>query len=159
MLDYYMIKYGIKKSYTTDEFIDLLFYSKVVDARGGGLIMGRSHLEGNIYMYCFDGKNFKYADCNLQGGEYLVNTLASTRYRARLEEINNDRPLNINLLYYPKVDLNIETNKYTSIINTHDEPDKFLWVDDSFFIINHYSTAKHYKELEEINFIENYYRR
>jgi hypothetical protein len=122
MLEYWMIKYGIKDSYSFAEFIELIMLSKVIDARKGGFINGRSHLEGNIYLFHFDGTDFKI-NGSVQGGEYIVNTQASALYKQRLEQINRDRPTDINLLTYPKMEFNLSITDATNIINTHSEPD------------------------------------
>ena len=136
-----------------DTLISLCSSGKIIDAREGGLVLGRSHAEGDICILKSNEDGKFFIDGCLEGGEYLVNTLAAEKNKQRIEEINK---------YYVKNEVcaldNIRLSMKTRIINTHSEPsDKLIFFGGSpIFIVNKYATAKSYYELEALNHEDNH---
>ena len=123
-------------------------FGLVVDGRAGGLIVGRSHSTGDIYMAWQEddgGFTVSLAECCLEGGEYIVNASAYLASQERINEINQFKE--------PQPERNhLELSPITRIFNTHAEPnDKLLWIERGQFIVNKHATARHLKELEELN--------
>lgn len=124
----------------------------VVDGRAGGLVIGRSHSTGDIYMVWReeDGSfTVTLVECCLEGGEFIVNASAYLASQERINEINRFKE--------PQPELNqLELSPITKLLNTHAEPnDKLLWIERGQFIVNKHATAKHLKELEELNARDN----
>lgn len=134
------------KNFTESQFYTLINMGKVVDGRQGGLIVGRSHSEGNIYFFIQNSDNSFTCQGNLQGGEYLINSYSAQKFYNNLIEINKQ-------ISYQ--DLNtidkIEVTKSTIVLNTHGEPEKLLWLDGGQFIVNHYATRHFFTYIEQIN--------
>lgn len=129
-------------------FVQLYLDGHIVDGRNGGLVIGRSHAEGNIYFlahYSDDFLKFAFTG-HMEGGEYLVNHLAYSQHRERIHEINQDFDDEYSLS-------NLSIGTHTRVINTTADPfDKAILMDHrDMFIVNKYSTAKHLEELEQIN--------
>lgn len=57
--------------FSKQEFEQLSKEGKVVDARRGGLVVGRSHDEGNIYMLKQYGEGYRVIN-HMEGGEYVI---------------------------------------------------------------------------------------
>jgi hypothetical protein len=112
------------------EFINLIMKGWIIDTRAGGLVLGRSHDQGNIYMFRFtkEPTGFKISiDGNMEGGEYIVNYNAYIASKNRFDEINSfyDQTFNIDRSFF-----NI-TDK-TRIYNAHATPsDKLLLIDNN----------------------------
>lgn len=118
----------------------------IVDGRAGGYIIGRSHDTGNIYMIqrADTADVFVIQSC-LEGGEYIINHDAYTRYKDRIEEINSFNEPHDKT---PNMSITLKTR----MINTYSEPyDKLLLIEKGQFIINKFATVFFFKELEEIN--------
>lgn len=127
-------------------FIYLLNLGWVVDGRCGGLVIGRSHAEGDIYMiHSLEDGNFAFAGV-MEGGEYILTNKAYCSCGERLTEINS----NPGVRKVESIELREEQKR---IINTSSEPtDKFLWVDkNGQFIVNKKSTQIHLDELHLTN--------
>lgn len=124
----------------------------VVDARSGGLVLGRTHAEGDIIIVhrITDGTDRFIVAAMMEDGEYILNVRASISEKARLDEINQlkgDTPSDITLA---------TITPECHIFNTHADPfDKLLWVDRGQFIVNAFATSKHFAELESLNDIGN----
>lgn len=120
---------------------------ELLDARAGGLIIGRNDDSDDIPMVFAVSVGIFQVYGNMQGGEYIINAVASTKYKERIEKINS---YNRNNEYKPLNLLKVTDN--TSVINTNVNPKStLLLVDSGQFIINRAATAKYYDELEEIN--------
>ena len=59
-------------SVSNDEFMAMFHAGFIVDGRFGGLVVGRSHAAGNIYMIQPDGRGGFGVHSHLEGGEYSV---------------------------------------------------------------------------------------
>lgn len=150
--DYLTWQQGRHKTFFTyQQFWQLIQHQKVVDGRGGGLVVGRLHSEGNIYFFKEEHNGFRNLNNhNLQGGEFIINRAATAKYGSRIEQIN--REVDRDILYGKMVSVSsLLIKKDTRILNTHGEPEKLLWLDHHQFIVNHLATLMHYNELVEIN--------
>lgn len=125
------------------------FYSdleqlRVMDARYGGLVLGRDDDEDDIPMYvCRDGGIYHLVGL-MQGGEYLMSRAATHRYGSTLQALNAEKG---------KVGSHaVSLTAMSSVINTNFMP-KFggLWIQEPQFIVNRYATMKHFEALERMN--------
>ncbi|NDV96453.1 hypothetical protein D0T84_16250 [Dysgonomonas sp. 521] len=73
--------------FSKEEFFELLKNGQIVDARNGGLVIGRSHNEGNIYMIV-ENENGYIVNAHMEGGEFLRSLTLST-----LTNIYNFHPI------------------------------------------------------------------
>ncbi len=130
--------------FNNETFFQMMRLSWIVDGRGGGLVLGRSHDDGNIFMIqeLADG-GFHIAG-HLEGGEYILNADAYASAKERLDQING---------FIGETDhiFSVCITPKSRVLNTHSEPnDKMLWIDMlGQFIINKRATAKHFQEIEE----------
>lgn len=122
----------------------------IVDGRGGGLVLGRSHSDGDILMIQERNNGTFYIPACLEGGEYILNYDAYQADEERLEQINGFKEIHTSLP-------SIKINSKTRILNTHAEPhDKMLWIDSrGQFIVCKSATAKYLQELDELNHTAN----
>jgi hypothetical protein len=64
--------------------------SKIIGSIKGGLVLGRSHFVGHIYMYFEDGRpHFRInailpIQTVMQGGEYIINPTAVKRFQEEI---------------------------------------------------------------------------
>ncbi|TLG92979.1 hypothetical protein FEM54_06045 [Pseudomonas edaphica] len=139
-----------KFTLSQEDFARCFINGWIVDGRDGGLIVGRRHLEGHILMFQPAGELGEFEQFGfVEGGEYLMSKDATELHFDRLLEINSDKaPCDTEIVY----------SADSQIINTRAEPhDKFLIV-HSQFIINREATKRHFKELQELNQPNRYYR-
>jgi hypothetical protein len=135
------------------EFINLIMKGWVIDTRAGGLVIGRSHDQGNIYMFRFiyNVTSFKISFAgNIEGGEYIVNYSSYLHSKKRFDEINN--------FYEPTTNISdIKLTEKSRFFNTHATPsDKLLLIENNhIFVINKFATAKHFEEIEHLNSLNN----
>jgi hypothetical protein len=138
--------------FSRDTFNWMIHAGWVVDGRAGGLVLGRTHAEGDIIMVqsAHDGTDRAFIAGTMEDGEYLLNPRSSVSELARLKEINELRA------DIPS-DLVISTiGEECRVLNTHCAPlDKLLWIEAGQFIVNAFATSKHLKELESLNDIGN----
>jgi hypothetical protein len=131
--------------FNKDAFHAMFAVGWIVDGRGGGLLLGRSHAGGNIYTLRQLRDGSFDCPCHVEGGEYIINRAAYLAFEKRIHEINefNDgHDLTSCICISPK----------SRILNTHSEPyDKFLFLEEGQYIVNKNATAKYFDELEEIN--------
>lgn len=125
-----------------DTLMELVIRGWVIDARAGGLIVGRSHAAGNIYMLR-DGKEWFSFHGHVQGGEYITSHQSFQKHGQRLIEINS-----ASLPDPPSLAASAQRT-----LNTNATPfDKILLIDHrGQFIVNHRSTFAHLDELERLN--------
>lgn len=131
----------------TAKDIYLMFYDgNIVDARGGGLVIGRDSSEDDIPLITpvSDGI-FQFVGF-MQGGEFIVHQQAMLKHKRRIEEINSHIGEDVTLLS------TIPLGKNTHIFNTHNHDEiTSLLVNSGSFIINRFATALFYDELMKIN--------
>lgn len=69
---------------TKQEFEQFSSQGLVVDARRGGLVIGRSHDEGNIYMIQQYLTGYRVIN-HMEGGEYVICHEAIMKHKDRIE--------------------------------------------------------------------------
>jgi hypothetical protein len=115
----------------------------IVDGRGGGLVQGRLHSEGNIVMISPTGPLGCYELVgHMEGGEYLMSMAATELHRDRLTAINADKS---------PCDVEIPDPPPGRTLFTHAEPHDKLLVISRQFIINRVSTRRCFAELVALN--------
>ena len=118
----------------------------------GGLVLGRSHLQGGIQIFNEYGQAIyptggliRTRQCEMQGGEYVLNPFATTKHIKRINEINDsvkDKFL---------TPIFIKTSA-KHIIDCRKIPNVLFYVETSGqFIINRQATINHLEELDFIN--------
>lgn len=122
---------------------------KMMDARYGGLVIGRAGPEDDIPMFiCREGGIYTLVGL-MQGGEYIMSRAATWKYRERLSSINSE-----------KGDAGVvrfDLTPASSVINTNFMPPYAgLWITEGQFIVNRYATMIHFDELERLNAEANY---
>lgn len=131
--------------YTEPQFKQALLSGQVIDAMFGGLIIGRSHSQGNIYLVKYEnGLYITFG--NMEGGEYVLSQKTYQKYKAEIIEINNDEDTDKQFLNQIPIGckMHIDTRRM--------DEDNYLWFDEhGMFIINKYSTYKHFDRLQEMN--------
>lgn len=139
----------------TDFYISKQFYNLVrtkgllIDGSAGGLVFGPSHANGGIQLLVKDNYGFRIGG-EMEGGEYLINSVSLKKYDDRIVQINsNTMPNNTpdSKFNYP-IPNNITTikPKFNQII-------EFSF--SGQFIINRAATKQHLQELEDINQYQN----
>jgi hypothetical protein len=129
-----------------EQFNELCKKKLVVDARTGGLVIGRSHADGNIYMIRQKYPLYEFEFCShLEGGEYILNHNAYKKYKGRIDEINSYKVAGDAVDLYDVCKVNI--------LLTKNEPgDKLLLIDyRGQFIVNKKATSKFLIELDVLN--------
>ena len=132
--------------FSKDTFHQMVHTGWIIDGRGGGFVIGRSHADGNIYMIQESKDGRFFIPGHMEGGEYILSADAYFTAKERLEQINgfkDDIEHISSISFTPK----------SRILNTHAKPyDKLLWIDTrGQFIINRRATSRHFQEIEEIN--------
>lgn len=126
---------------TFEEFFIELEQGRMLDARHGGLIIGRNGPDDDIPMYRHFGKGIFEVVGLMQGGEFIVSKRATDKHREWLEEINQDDsecPAALALKHSP----------VSSVINTNLLPEwGGLWINYQF-VVNRSATAKWLDELQ-----------
>ena len=122
---------------------EMILIGFILDGRSGGLVLGRSHEEGNIYTITERDGKYECSAC-MEGGEYLINKRSSAENKSAI--------IKINTFNEPHAFPPIELNNFVRIFNTSAEPnDKIILIEYGQFIINKNATAKHLPEIEKIN--------
>ncbi|WP_141343363.1 hypothetical protein [Bradyrhizobium sp. USDA 3458] len=116
-----------------------------MDARFGGLVLGRDGPEDDIPLYQHQGGGIFAVVGLMQGGEYILCAEAVKFHRSRLVEIKSEKGAPLDLSYSPRSNV-IDTNLMP--------PHGGLWVAyEDQFIVNRFATAKYFDELERINVV------
>lgn len=128
----------------TKETVALLYNNgMIVNGVRGGLVLGDRHsdLTEGIPMLLIDNGRF-YVIGKMEGGEYLVNSIATSKKFDRLEEINN----------FFQDDDEIASEDIAEVRHINVPSGHFLLVSAAAFrIINRSATKMHLKELDKIN--------
>ncbi len=130
----------------------------MLDARLGGLVLGRPGPDDDIPMYRHVGKGIFEVVGLMQGGEFIVSKVATEKHREWLEEINLEKEENA-------ASLTLVHSPVTSVINTNLLPQwGGLWISHQF-VVNRIATAKWLDELQwrnatanVDNVVEQYFR-
>ena len=132
--------------YTAIEIYHKFYEGHIIDARAGGLVLGRHHSEDDIPMLYSSAIGVFDLSRYMQGGEYILNTEASVKHKERLEEINSY----MSAEYSPIKSL--EVSDKTRIFNTNGiKGELIIIVDSGQFVVNRAATKKHFTELEKLN--------
>ncbi|MEZ0213175.1 MAG: hypothetical protein ACAH27_09540 [Xanthobacteraceae bacterium] len=126
---------------TFEAFFVELEQGRMLDARQGGLVIGRQGADDDIPMYRHFGKGIFEVVGLMQGGEFIVSKFATEKHRQWLEEINQEKG-------ECSGDLSLKYSPVMSIINTNLLPQwGGLWISHQF-VVNRFATAKWLDELE-----------
>lgn len=126
---------------TFEEFFIELEQGRMLDARQGGLVIGRAGVDDDIPMYRHFGKGIFEVVGLMQGGEFIVSKIATEKHRAWLEDINQEKG-------DCSCDPALKYSPVTSTINTNLLPQwGGLWISYQF-VVNRFATAKWLDELE-----------
>ncbi|MBT2303815.1 zinc ribbon domain-containing protein [Variovorax paradoxus] len=130
---------------TFSEFFTDLEQFRIMDARHGGLVLGRDGPDDDIPMYRHAGDGIFEVAGVMQGGEFIVSKAATEKHRAELELLNSEKG-------GPPYEMTYALSLHSSVINTNFLP-QFggLWISWGQFIINRFATAKHLATLERMN--------
>lgn len=128
---------------SADYFAAAFVNGWILDGRGGGLVQGRLHSEGNIIMISPSSPLGSYEFVgHMEGGEYLLSVAATELHWERLTAINADKtPCNVELPNPPP----------GRTLFTHAEPHDKLLVIGRQFIVNRVSTRRCFAELVALN--------
>jgi len=136
----------MKDIISKETFEEMLQCKMIADARNGGLVIGRSHDDGNIYMIqqLYPENEYEYFRC-LEGGEYIICHEAYLKYKQTILEINSYKQ------HGDKVDL-YDVCKCNIILTQNEPYDKTLLIDyRGQFIVNKRATSKYLYEIDCIN--------
>jgi len=140
-------KQEVYQRYDALSFILTFFEGHIIDARAGGLVLGRNHNEDDIPMLSVMAPGIFQSCGMMMGGEFILNREATAKHKNRIEEINaylKDSP------FTPLTSISI-TEK-TRVFNTNGiKGELIMFVDNGQFVVNRAATAKYFKELEELN--------
>lgn len=115
----------------------------IMDARYGGLILGRQTPDDDIPMYAPIGGGLFQLQGLMQGGEYILSRAASVMHRKKLEEINSEKGAD---------DLSQIQHYCRSVIDTNSMPQHGgLWIVRGQFIVNRFATRKYIADLDRFN--------
>lgn len=124
-----------------NQFKELFKGGYIVDARCGGLVLGRSHAEGNIYMVreCPSGYD---VFSSMEGGEYIIRHEAYLQHKDRIISINKEKP--------ERYFIDIDVLRKTPILQV--SPIQYILIDyRGEFIVNKKATCYYLEELNRIN--------
>ncbi|OAV63499.1 hypothetical protein Barb6XT_03133 [Bacteroidales bacterium Barb6XT] len=114
------------------------------DGSIGGLVLGRRHSEGSIYGVRETNGGKMELIMNMEGGEYLMNAMATDKYSDRLNEINQ----------YVSNEPEIQKDRIEKLSCVIDAGNNYGFIQFSNydqFIVNRNATAKYLEELDEMN--------
>lgn len=73
-----------------DILAELVQQNKIVDISKGGLVVGNRHTDGGIKIIQEDLSTGRYGIVGeMEGGEFVINSFATSKYLKRIEEIND----------------------------------------------------------------------
>lgn len=115
------------------------------DGTRGGLVLGKRHSEGGIRGIRESEVEKEYdVVFEMEGGEYLMNAMATIKYKKRLEEINA----------YRQEEPEISDERIQSLHRCMDNRDSDGLIIISkypHYIVNRNATAKYLEELDKMN--------
>lgn len=123
----------------------------VADPQNGGLVLGPSHDDGGIQIFCKHGDEYKWIG-EMEGYEYLVSTYSTHKYHEKIKAVN-DSQLGYHPFFEPyEVPYRIATIDCNPVKVGGESVTK--WIDFSgldLWIVNKIVTQKHLHWLNEIN--------
>lgn len=146
---------------TSSDIDEIVENGSVVDGRMGGLVMGHSHDEGGIHMIMIDPKGpILYAGV-MEGGEFLLNSVASRQFFDTIATINEiSHPNTAPNTAKPWIDEGeapqteeVDTLEATYQIQAYqcNQLHHVLLIDKWQAIVNREATAKHLHALLQLN--------
>lgn len=135
--------------FTAPQLLVLFTNGQILDARSGGLVLGRDDPEDDIPMFRAVIPGVLQLVGLMHGGEFIVNCNAVSANQDRLLEINSYKDSK----YTPMASIPLTST--TRVFNTNGtqgpESNLALLIQSGQFIVNRAATIKYYSELEEIN--------
>jgi hypothetical protein len=128
------------------QIMELLSRGMLLDGRGGGLVLGPSHEEGNIFLLSERWAGSYEILGAMEGGEYLLSHKAYLLFKDRMNEINNRK-------YPTTVPEKISFTDMTRIINAFGRTTgKVIFIDRrGQFIVNKSATSRCLSELVQLS--------
>jgi hypothetical protein len=143
-------------SLTRRQVAKLILSGRIVDGRAGGLLFGRSILEGGVAAIYKFGSRYEFRGW-LEGGSYLVNWRAATEHLNRLKAMNAGLTMKE---LTPNSPSPSDPADIASPVVTFGQPDdRIVLLNWAQVVVSPEPTAKHLLELEEINRCPNPYTR
>lgn len=135
--------------FDTEGLVYFLSIGWIVDARAGGLLIGRPHETGGVLAFVEHEAGKFVITAELEGYEYIVQPAAYSAHKARIEEIN--------MFQGPHPSLSVcNVTPATRMITVAAEPnDRMLLIAPGTFVINKFATARHIEEIEKLNASDN----
>lgn len=129
--------------FTLNQLLDLKNKYSFIDARYGGLVIGRRHSSGGIKALkpTYDGR---YGLFELEGGEFLTCATLFTYHRSLLEQINS----------YMNYEEGLPDDAPAGLFHVirQTSPYSFLVLSEyDQFVVNRSATLKHLTELDSLN--------
>lgn len=136
------------------DFADLLqrqHKGQIMDARFGGLVLGRDTTVDDIVMLCMWPGNVACVTGLMQGGEYILSPEATELHRDQIEEINSEKgdPSEIEGSWLTTTTHTLDTRLGAPFLPFSNFG--ALLVAPGQFVINRFATKKHFKRLCELN--------
>ena len=121
---------------------------QVTDARKGGLVLGKSHEQGGIYILIKNDSGGYSVEGEMEGWEYVLSREATKRNSYRIKEINESNELDHSKFKEYNIPLGI------TILDLRGKIFQLLYFEKGQSIINKMSSKYSLQELEEINKIK-----
>ncbi|RWM26974.1 hypothetical protein [Mesorhizobium sp.] len=129
---------------TFTDFFGEIEAMRILNARLGGLVVGRHGTTDDIPMYLHVGGGIFEMSGLMHGGEFILSHMAAAKHRETIERINSEKGR--------ARDMPLRYSTRASVINTNlMPPGGALWINHGQFIVNGFATAKHLEKLEQLN--------
>ena len=135
--------------FTTGDLLISFTSGGIIDARSGGLVLGRPGPEDDIPMFRAIIPGVLELCGLMHGAEFIVNNMAAAKHVDRLLEINSYRPEDYTPL--ASIPLTLTTRVFNTNRTTGPDSNLALLIQTNQFIVNRRATVKYYSELEELN--------
>jgi len=126
---------------------EMLYEGILLDGRRGGLVLGPSHEQGNIFLL-YEKRLGEYEILGtMEGGEYLLSHEAYRKFKDRIDEINSWE-------YPTAFPGKIGISEKTLVINAFGKSsEKAILIDRrGQFIVNKFAVGRYLAEIEALNY-------
>lgn len=133
----------------SEEEIKLLYKKGCVYiANEGGLVLGKSHLEGGVFLIAKKEKRFHFK-VEIEGFEFLSGSIEDELHEKYLKMINDSTQHIVELEDYHlrQFPIDLEKHKDCPIIDTSKAEIAFIIIDEPRYIINRAATQKYINQL------------
>lgn len=139
------LMYYYKMRYSLEKMEEYLQNGQALDANMGGLILGRSHDDGGIYFWV-KKDDYYSLEGEVEGYEYILNFGATNFFKESSKRLHQYEDHKGHFEEYCP-------DSHIKILDTkHETEPKFLLFDDnSFSIINKYSTKGYLNTIDQMN--------